>query len=96
MKSLFVQGQMQDSQDSTRRQQRDDLRKAIEEFLAAASSSVPRHARCPRCGAEMQYVDTTFQLYGAEPQWEVRVPYCCCTLPDGSEIATQGAKELPS
>lgn len=61
---------------------RTELKTSIQEFLAEVSSSVPPDSKCPRCGAQLQYVETTFRLYGVESQWRVRVPVCQCMLAD--------------
>src|SRR5579884_4193823 len=70
----------QESEDFSRKPHRAELRDAISKFLAAAGCKSPGQSICPRCGAEMQYIDTTFQVYGAESKWHVRLPYFPCQL----------------
>jgi len=42
-------------------------------------ASQPTQTRvCPRCGDEMQYLDTIFVLCGTELSWNVKLPVCLC------------------
>ncbi len=56
------------------------LRQALSDFLARASLQ-PRDLICPQCGQKMEYVTTTFSLYGSETSWQIRLPVCACAQP---------------
>jgi hypothetical protein len=55
------------------------LRIAIDEFFnkAALCSTTPQ--LCKNCGQEMNYLQSTFFLYGTDSSWTVRIPACECS-----------------
>src|SRR3954452_588617 len=77
-----------DSPQSSRSPQgRVRLKEEITEFLATASSTRAQGSACPHCGREMQYVDTTFSLYGGGSTWQVRLPVCSCAAASVRDLA---------
>ena len=80
MRISYLQGKVprHSLQDSTEHDHR-DLKQAIKNFLCAASRKKASTDVCPRCGRQMEYVDSVFSLYGADDAWNVRLPVCRCT-----------------
>jgi hypothetical protein len=54
------------------------LKQAIKNFLLEASSTPPHCELCRRCGEPLEYVETTFWLYGEHCPFRVRLPVCRC------------------
>jgi hypothetical protein len=58
---------------------RNTLKREIREVLLTASTSPSHLDVCPRCTRPLQYVETTFWLYGDEESYRVSLPVCSCT-----------------
>lgn len=41
----------------------------------------------------MQFVDTTFSLYGAESRWNIRLPVCSCSAFVGPGNPSEGGMD---
>lgn len=54
------------------------LTSEIKEFLSAASTKPPADDICPRCGQQLEYINTVFFLYGEDASWDIRLPVCEC------------------
>lgn len=53
-------------------------RQAAKDLLLELQSRPLGNEVCLRCGQRVQYIDTTFWLYGDEGTFHIRVPECHC------------------
>lgn len=98
MTTLYSQGHVfsNSAKESAPHLDRGHVRQQILDFFSARSASSLQPTRCPRCGQPMQYLDATFSVYGAEKQWNVRLPVCPCSTSSVSAAeATPGSTGKP-
>ena len=59
---------------------REALEQQIRTFFGGVAANPREKQLCDRCAKEMEWMDTTFSLYGTDSAWRVRVPLCDCQL----------------
>ena len=71
---------------------REEFLQSLKDFFEAQSAEDRQAERlCPRCGAAMRLVHTTFWLYETDCSWDLRVPVCACA----STRATPDSPTVP-
>ena len=67
-----------ESPDVSSEKQQADLKQSIKDFLSQVRSAPLADEVCPRCGEQLQYVDTTLWFYGEHDTFRIRLPVCRC------------------
>jgi hypothetical protein len=71
---------------------REEFLQSLKDFFEARSAEDHQAERlCPRCGAAMRLVHTTFWLYETDSSWDLRVPVCAC-----ASRSTRGTPDSPT
>jgi hypothetical protein len=72
---------------------REAFLQSLKDFFETQSADDHQAERlCPRCGAAVRFVHTTFWLYETDSSWDLRVPVCACAsrstpaTPDGPAV----------